>query len=621
MRIFPNTSGIVVSEKANMDTDIPLAYIDTNSIEYNIDIIIENEFKTKLKKEIIPYQKISNNNITLFDKNEDQIPYNQVQESIIRDGKDYIYIPSNSRRFRPKTFAYSIIAKRHSIYNSNMPYNICALAYSCKAYANNLMSIFGDAFKKGEAPSNVTVNNGDLSLNAITNNQIMNTDITFVRLKSNEVIIEDDFMNEGETAEGMFDKDFFLDEFGANMIAFFDTSLATDGTEGINESKVLVYKSEEESEYKIEDGIIYDDISIKTKYAFNMPKQKEGIIYHNLFNSGELAPVLIEEHIKKGFFVYMSDEIINNVKDHKKIIYEVMAFIYFNRYLKSKTFTEYISDEIPDFEVKDMNLHRKIKFISKHSLDNIFALNEDEVSIEDVIINKSKYGFVEYIGMDNNYLEFKKVKDDKYKDPIIKEKDEISIYSGEEIFFCKDFMYAINDNLEDCIKMVNDNKKIDIFYNDFRHTDSSIYIKKSSEPITINLINKTRSNDEEHTVNADYFIICKPNQGITLLSVIDSKIDIPKDYIILATIKIRQRSDKTALVDMRQRGGGLPYHAKDDYNCLDIGHAYGRPYRKGGAIIITLPKKIEAHKERIEMIVKEHCAAEDYPIILFDKGM
>lgn len=68
---------------------------------------------------------------------------------------------------------------------------------------------------------------------------------------------------------------------------------------------------------------------------------------------------------------------------------------------------------------------------------------------------------------------------------------------------------------------------------------------------------------------------------------------------------------------MRQRGGGLPESEKDNYNCFDIGHIYGRPYRKGGSTIITLPKKLEPHKEMIMETVKQYCVAEEYPIIIF----
>ena len=93
-----------------------------------------------------------------------------------------------------------------------------------------------------------------------------------------------------------------------------------------------------------------------------------------------------------------------------------------------------------------------------------------------------------------------------------------------------------------------------------------------------------------------------------------------KDGIILMTIDISQDTEQTEniLFDMRQRGGGLPEGEKDNYDCFDIGNIYGRPYRKGGSLIITLPKYMEEYKDMIMSIVKQYMLADDYPIIIFE---
>ena len=87
----------------------------------------------------------------------------------------------------------------------------------------------------------------------------------------------------------------------------------------------------------------------------------------------------------------------------------------------------------------------------------------------------------------------------------------------------------------------------------------------------------------------------------------------------MATIQIRKDKKETLIYDMRQRGGGLPESEKDNYNCFDIGHIFGRPYRKGGTLIITLPSKLKEYKDTIEETVKQYCVAEEYPIILFEE--
>lgn len=618
MRIFPNTAGITVSQEANMDIDIPLAYVDTNSISYNINTIVASDFKVESKNEIIPYQKLAHNDITLFNASGEQIPYDEVRQSLIREGSSFSYVPSKSRRFRPKTFDYSIIARKHSKYRANMPYNIKALAYSCKSYANNLISIFADSNKKGEAPSNVVINDGDLSTNSLTNNSISDVDIVFLRMKTNEIIIEDDFSKPGATVEMPFNKEMFLDDFKSNMIGFFDTASITDGTEGIDKNKVLLYKRETQ-EMELKTNIFYSGLKITTDKFFNVPTSKDGVMYYNPFSSGNMTPILIEENIKKGFFIYMTEEIAADPKKYSKILYEIMGYIHLNRYVQSNTFTEWIADKVPEYAVRDMKLYRKFKFLSEHSLDRIFGISNDEITVEDVIINKSKYPFVEFIGIKDSYLEFKKNDDKKWRDPLEKLEEEMSIYSTPEVFLYKDFVYSINNNFENVIKVMRNENKIEIYYDEFKHTESSIYVQKGVKPLVIELVKKSRSNEEEHTLNADYNIICKPQQALSVLSVLSSKLPIPEGYLILATVKIRQKEDKVVMVDMRQRGGGLPHSMDDNFNCLDIGHIYGRPYRKGGAIIITLPKKLEIYKERVEKIIKDYCSAEDYPIILFEK--
>ena len=87
------------------------------------------------------------------------------------------------------------------------------------------------------------------------------------------------------------------------------------------------------------------------------------------------------------------------------------------------------------------------------------------------------------------------------------------------------------------------------------------------------------------------------------------------------TINISQDKENTKnnILDMRIRGGGLLEDEKDNFDCFDIGNIYGRPYRKGGALIITLPKYLEEYKDIVMNIVKQYMLADDYPIIIFEE--
>lgn len=150
----------------------------------------------------------------------------------------------------------------------------------------------------------------------------------------------------------------------------------------------------------------------------------------------------------------------------------------------------------------------------------------------------------------------------------------------------------------------------------FRHSSSGIFVKTLTE-LNIPLSYRDATNNEIQITNADYYLLCKQNESSSYLEYKDVAQYNRDDGLILATIQVRQDETKTLVYDMRQRGGGLPEGEKDNFNCFDIGHIFGRPYRKGGTLIITLPKKLEPYKQIIEDTIKQYSVAEEYPIVIF----
>ena len=95
-------------------------------------------------------------------------------------------------------------------------------------------------------------------------------------------------------------------------------------------------------------------------------------------------------------------------------------------------------------------------------------------------------------------------------------------------------------------------------------------------------------------------------------------LDTPEeDYIKAATFVFRMKTNPS-VSDSRIMGGGLPDDQPDDYDMLDIGHVFGRPYRVGATLIIRLPLKLSAYEERIRTELDKHIAAGDEYVLSFE---
>jgi hypothetical protein len=119
--------------------------------------------------------------------------------------------------------------------------------------------------------------------------------------------------------------------------------------------------------------------------------------------------------------------------------------------------------------------------------------------------------------------------------------------------------------------------------------------------------------------NLIWYICAKAGytSGVSPFSIVEaSEYNMASDGWILSEVRIR-REYSVNVVDARVPGGGLPSGEPDDYDLIDIGNMYGRPYRIGSSLIIKLPKRLEPYKEIIEDAVMQHIQAGDYPVLLF----
>ena len=616
MKIYPNKATITVKKDINTVTDIPLAYVDTTSSAYNISTVINDTFKNSNKIEVLPYDSVDTT-MCLFDSNGEQIAYSDMVSDFTKLNNGYVYIPkNNSTKFRPKTFEYKVRAKKNIKYQSNMLYNINALFYNNQTYANRLMPIFGDAASRALAPGNVSINNSDLSLTKLCETEISDSDITFFMLNSLNAILNED----GTTT--IFDKDTYIDEYDTNFVFIVASDYAVkdyDGSEYDTDKVNLLYNYGY-TKYSFTSPYIYSGLSVNSKYYFNIPASTSTVKYRSLFTNTTQTPILIEEHVDNTFVVYITEDLINNATSNYQTIYEMLVYAYFNSYVTTDIKTEWIADVMPDYIVKDNKLIKKTKFTSSLSLTDLIGLSASEIYSYKVIIDSTAYPYVEYTKTENNYLIFSKIKgnSNEYADPKEKPTGWISLYTNEEIFFYENFIYKINDSLSDCVNVQRVDDTVVVDLKQFRHSDSGIFIKYNQDPIIIELT-EVINNVEQKIQNETYYLVCEQNDSVSQYELLNKSDYKATDGLILMTITITQDTTQTedTLYDMRQRGGGLPTDAEDNFDCFDIGHILGRPYRKAGTLIITLPKSLEDYKDRIMEVVKQYMLAEDYPIIIF----
>ncbi|MDY6153186.1 MAG: hypothetical protein SPI06_07225 [Terrisporobacter sp.] len=622
MKIYPSRGDIKNVSNINFNTDIPLAYIDPNVYNYEYINSYNSDYTDKSKKVIYPYKEFDFNTLCLFDENDNLLSKDIIEKNFIYNNGKWIYKPYNSLSFTPTTFEYSIIYHRNDFYSLDKIYN-----FNIKCSDNNIatyfMSLCGDSIERGICPQNITINNKDLSIDKLlNNNDRLDFDIHLFKNLDADI-------NTNKSVNETFNE---LAVNNTNLIAIMDMSYAINDyaisttiddddqsvTINFDDERVVPYtsnkvelrKSSTVKKYYFNNARFCTPFSFASQYYFTRPNDTDEITYSTaMFSNKDKSPVLIEKRKNKGYIIYMTKDFIEHCTEelNSKIIYYTLSYVFGNSYLTSKTQTEWITANKPDYIINNGELEKKKKWFSSTSISNL--VNDDyHYLVSKILIDKDKYPFVLAHGITNDHILFKVNPDYNFSDPIKKPDDYISVYTDRNnIIMYKDNIYEINDNIEDKVKINIIDNKLNINIEPYKCSSKNIYV-----------MNETKFEDIILKEPCTYYIVCKPNETVSYFSLYKSTEYIEANGNILVTIEIRRKKVANTIYDMRQRGGGLPETYKDNYNCFDIGNINGRPYRKGNTLIITLPKYLEQYKDIIMDTVKQYCIAEDYPILLFE---
>lgn len=619
IKIYPSAHKIKTVSEKYVDTglNIPLSHINMDYTEYEINKTIHADFSNTNKKVVLPYQEFDKPNIKLFNEFEEAVP----TDKLLRRNKDkYIYYPENSKEFTPKNFTYKTTIKKKLDYKISNKYNLnisCVDDPDSLDLSSRLSSILTNPSQRKLLPPNISINNNSLSIYDYSNGSIKENDFIFIEspdgkyydnsINPTEINIYD-FLNNNTNIWLACDihKDYEYENIGA-MAEFKITNPI------ISTNKVIM-----------------SDIYFDTSKVVSVP----GVIVHNPFNSS-IVPVLVLEYIGKGFVIVSHSNVLKRLEENSSLIYEMLIYAHLNSYMSTSNIKEWITYKCPDYEIINNTLFKKNKFTSNINIYNYFGLKSYEMQVYNTEVQSydniiesdidliNDVGNIRYIGLNNGSPTFE-MEYSKNNDYVELEKPDTwkSIYFNNKIYYIDKLHYLIENDLTDKVFLIE--KDYDLEINILPFKSSSHNLQYEANNILIIPFIKTDVNNISKIKEATYVVYVSDNIIKYMYKEdYDNQVEtnISNENVILFYIDLHQSPTSINVQDMRMLGGGLKEDAKDNYNLLDIGHTNGRPYRKAGTMVITMPKRFEEYKDIILEAVNTYKVAEEYPIIFFEDNI
>lgn len=615
MKIFPSTHKIksVTESHVDLDLNIPLAYIELDYSKYKIDKTMRDIANTDIKTEVLINQEFDSPAVKLFNKFGEAV---NMDNLLTRVGSKYYYKPKDMISFEPQRFNYSVTIKTNRPYKIANKYNIniaCIDDPDSLDLSKRIAMGFSNPAAREIVPPNISINNDRTDAYAFTDMNIDMCDILFI--ESPDGIHYDDSQNPIK-----IDKSIFLNK---------NTTVWTASDFDLN----YPYENNEIAvEYKLKTPILNSKVTMLSDMYFNpsaMP-YNPNVVYHNIFE-GNYCPILIIEHLGKGYEIISHSGILNNIQDNIQIMYEMIMYCYLNTYKSTGQLSQWIASQVPDYQIESNKLVKKKYFVSDIDLYKYFNLKANELILYDVSItgensantpddnNVDLFDYastIMFVGMAGGRLMFDKTNspDSSYNTEPEKPVGWVSIYDGSNIIYLRELHYSIETDLTNRVFTTVRDNDLAVKILAFKSTSLGVDTQMPFDKI-IPFI-KTEVNKIEMIREADYiFYINIENQEIGY--------DFIEDYtedkgIALFDIRVYQTPDSIHVTDMRQLGGGLPEDMPDNYNLLDIGHINGRPYRPSGTLVFTLPTKYKEHQELIEKAINKYIGASEVPVIFFE---
>ena len=625
MKIYPSTHKIksVTDSHVDLDLNIPLAYIELDYSKYKIDKKIKNIANKEIKQEVLYNQCFDSADVKLFNKFNEEV---NIDNLLTRVGDKYYYRPKESIIYKPQTFNYEAVIKKSLDYKIANEYHIniaCVDDPDSLDLSDRLSIGFSNPSDRSLVPPNIVINNNRMDSQAFTDMSIDECDFLFI--ESYEGIYYDDVMDD----KTEIDKNMFLNNNTSIWItAEYNRRYPHNNTDTVEQ-------------YVFKKPLLNKSLTVKSQHYFDFDSipYNPAVKYHNLF-LGNRIPIVLIEHIGKGFEIVSHENILKDIKNNLQLIYETIMYCFLNGYKKTPIMNQWISNEVPDYQIEYGKLVKKKYLTSDINLYSYFGLQSSEMDLYSVNIygdydnqnnpsaitsdkdfnySDNEYDYtteINFIGMTNGKLMFSKNASIASPYNIEPEKPMgwVSVFNGDYIIYLKEIHYTIETDLNDKIFTSVNEDDLEVKVLAFKSSSLGLNTQKPFSAV-IPFI-KTEVNKIERIREADYlFYINKENQDMNFVFSEDFKDELG---IPLFEIRVYQTSDAVNVTDMRQLGGGLKEDRADNYNLLDIGHINGRPYRKTGTIVFTLPKELEQYDSLIEKAINKYIGASEVPIIFYE---
>lgn len=621
MKIYPSNHKIKAVTESRVDTDlnIPLGYIDVDYSKYKVDKLPSEYFSTDSMTPLIPGQELENGRVKIFNRFKEEVNTTNLMQYT---NQKWYYMPDNIIKYTPKFFLWKAMVKKNMSYCIDTVYNININCYN--AYMSNKLSpVFTGASNNGYVPSNIRINNNQLTADTFMNMPVESSDFCFIAT-ANAAYYDDECTKPIDVYE-YFEK-------GCNLW------IACEDARSFNESYEML-SSIDNVTYRLNSPIINSNSSIMCDTYFNLNRivATSGVNIHNIFDKDGNSPILILEYVNGGFVIISHTSLFDD--NHQAagfpIVFETLMYTFMNSYKSTDYIKEWITYKVPDYEVIGTTLTTKNNFTSNTNLATYFGINAKDMSlvnisiiddyntrtaISDEDLNASTNA-IKCIGQNNNRLMFELDPDidiDGYTEPE-RPNGWKSMYYNGQIYYLSVLHYLIETDLTNNIYMIEDENDLKVLIYAFKSSSLGINVTKSTT-VTISYIIADIDSGEtivQRVREANYSVYYDKTDDSISYCFAEDYVEKDNQYLLF-TISINQTSDAITIYDIRQLGGGLPENEPDNYNLFDIGHINGRPYRQAGTLVITLPSKYKEYEERIMNVVKKYMVAEDYPVIFFE---